>query len=377
MPVTLSDSYESLVAKAAAYMGSGDTEQAIQTLRRVVTRLTRLRPETIAKKEKLQGLLLLAWRNMVALLRAEGLYDEAIAVTRDVYKSLADILEHDDVVVGCLEVEKGDVEQGIARLQRAWDDDHGNLGALRALADSYLYLGQCDEAVSLLRQALDQVSDNASAALVYYKLFEAYKNLGQVEEAVDAWNMGAVLAPDFGDAVDAVYRWLIDCGEIELAERYLEREDNELLRLLHQGIIEYRRGNRRGADERWRRVVNSDMRTVADAEAGMEASLWLDEAEPVLDLVDQILDSRVPLVESAMAMAAIAEAMLGRLEEAERWLKDAQIYALISSLPARKLPASKWKLFNERVSDPQAVQLFAPYFETGSPCREAAESAPE
>ncbi len=375
MPVVLSGSYEALVSEASRCIASDEVDQAISILRRIIKRLTILRPETLDKRPKLKGMLLGAWTNLLALLRERGLYDEAISVTEDVYGHLALPRERRQAI-GILEIEAGKVEQGLSRLQEV-ADEFQDVPSLLIMANAYVYLGRCEDAVKVLQRALGLATNDQDAAQVYYGLFSVYRHMGRVEEGLDAWNMAVVLNPDLGDAIHLVYRWMIECGELEQAKRYLDREKDELLRLLGQGIMEWRRGDLQAAEALWRQVLEREPRTIMDVETIMEAALWLGETDPVADMSARLAEEEVAPSTEVMVMLAIAAAMDGEWLAAERWLKLAYRRLMRTSMPVRKISTRWWQMFNRCLPDSEELRGFAQYFETDYQCQEPDGPSPE
>ena len=83
MSVELPDSYQAIYQRAIQQMGVGESQEAIDSLLRIVKRLSRLRPETLQRKPNLQQTLYGSWNAVTQFLSWENRHQEAIDLTTE------------------------------------------------------------------------------------------------------------------------------------------------------------------------------------------------------------------------------------------------------------------------------------------------------
>ena len=155
MPVELPNSYENMYTKAITQMALGNSQRAIESLTRIVDRLCRLRPETLARRENLRALLAETWYSLVEFLRWEDRTDEAIAVCERVSGRL---LPHQvQQRIGALMIDRGEVERGLAEVRAAAKESKDNCEAWAYLAAAYDAVEQHQQAIAASRRALSPV----------------------------------------------------------------------------------------------------------------------------------------------------------------------------------------------------------------------------
>jgi tetratricopeptide (TPR) repeat protein len=362
MSAELPDSYESIYRRAMLQMATGDSAEAIESLLRIVNRLRRLRPETLQRKANLQDTLDAAYRAAVEFLRWEQRYDQAISIA----ESVLDRVPDPDPVrrqIASLMIEKGEVQDGIARLREIAEtaqdfDSWADLGA------EYRALKRYDQAETCYRSALRQAQDNEDAAMANLALFTVYREADRVDDALDAWDMAVVLDPDLSDGGVQAYGWLARRGDLDLARKYLDRERQPVRRQFYEGLLEWQAGNQDAARREWRRVLDMDVEMEdTDLAAWAEAALRLGEpGRADSRLAELAEDNQVPSA-SLVTLHGIAKLMLGEVEHAAGLFEQVAV-RLRRAWPARaKIPADRWALLSSLVSDPDSLERVAGYFD--------------
>lgn len=361
MSVELDDSYEAIYQRAISQMEYGRTDEAIASLWRIINRLTRLRPQTIQRKENLQRILIATWEGLVQFLRWEGRYDEAISACEKVIDHLPEE-NGADRRIGSLLIERGEVENGLGRLQQIVDEKPSFM-SWADLGAEHTVLKQYQEAESCYQAALNLAQSNEEAAVANAGLFRIAKETDRVEDALGAWSMIAVLDPDLGDHVSEVYTWLLERGDLERAEKYLNREQDPVSKTFYQGMVDWQSERPDAARVKWRRVLDMELDDDADATPWIKAALYLGEPQYATEAEEKLVerDSRTS-VDEAVALG-IAHAMLDEIEDAKGWFEQV-IARLKRGWPIRsKISAQQWSLLTSVVTNQETVQALADYFD--------------
>jgi len=364
VPVELNDSYEAIYQRAISQMTFGDTEAALESLWRIVHRLTRLRPETLQRKENLQTTLLTTWSSLVQFLRWEKRYDTAISAC----EAVLDHLPHNQGIdrrIASLRIERGDVKEGLAQMRQIVEQAPSLL-AWADLGAEYTALKRYEKAESCYQSAITLAESNQEAAVANTGLFRVYRETGSVDAALSAWSMAVVLDPEIGDRVSEVYTWLIERGDLEQAERYLRREREPVRRTFYQGLLHWQAGRQDEARAQWQAVVGMDVeRDNADVAAWIEAALRLGDPARALDVEEALSDGKTAISIDAVLGLGIAHAMLDQLTGAKARF-DQVIRRLQRGWPAAdKIEPAKWELFRSLVTNEETIQALAHYFDVG------------
>lgn len=363
MPLELNDSYETIYQRAIQHMTFGETDKALEGLWRILRRLTRLKPETLQRRESLRALLLTAWNSLVTFLRWQERYDEAISACETIRQHLGE--EHGiDRRIASLTIERGDLEEGLALFRQAVDQE-ASAASWADMGAEYVALQRYDDAESCYKSALPLAQSNEEATIVNLGLFRVYREMGQKEQALSAWNMATVLDPDLGDVGSEVYTWLIKRGDLEEAEKYLSRERNTMRRRFHQGLLDWTTGQEDNARARWRSVVAMDMEGPdADPASWIEAALRLGSPQTVLDREETLIDIEEGVQTDVATLLGLAHAMRAQLEEARGWFQSV-VDRLERDWPRRhKIPADVWLLAQALISNAETLAAISEYFES-------------
>ena len=361
MPVELADSYESIYRQAVAEMSAGNADEAIDLMLRIVHRLGRLQPETLERKPNLQQMLSNASGSAIEFLRWQKRYDEAIAVC----ESMVDRSPAPDDLrrrIASLTIEKGEVEEGLARL-RQMAEESPSFASWVSLGAEHLVLKQYAEAEECYQSALSLAGSNEEAAVTNTLLFEIYRKTGRKEEALGAWNMALVLDANLGDHGQQVSRWLIEQGDLDEAAKYVERDRDPVRRTFYAGLLDWQAGRRQAAETKWKSILGMEVdEENPSVEAWMEAALRLDQPDKVIDLAEKFSAESRSTRDTAILLG-IAHAMRGEVDVAQKWLDRVVVY-LQRSWPSRdKIPAEKWELRGPMLPDDKVRQDLAAYFD--------------
>jgi tetratricopeptide (TPR) repeat protein len=362
VPVELEQSYDAIYERALVSIGRGDADEGIELLWRIVNRLTKLRPETLKRREELANALRTAWNSLAQTLRREKRYEEAIEASRAVADHLSGARVPERMIAS-VRIEQGLVEEGLAQMRQIAEETSAMV-AWMDLGGEYVALDHYEEAEAAYRRARQLADSNESAAFANIALFRVYQEIGRVDDALSAWGMATVLDPDLAVHVFEVYSWLIERGELDTARRYLQREDNPARRMLYEGVIELQTGHGEEARSAWRRVVRLNPRDEqVDEVAWSEAALRLGEPEPVIALKDEAVREVVVVDEALATLFGIAHAAAGELERAKHWLGRVQDELQRGWPSTGKIEARYGELLEEVVADLEIVEALRSYFE--------------
>jgi tetratricopeptide (TPR) repeat protein len=367
MSVELPGSYETLYQRALYLMGTGESQEAIDLMLRIVHRLCRLRPETLQRKPHLQQTLLASWSAAVQFLRWEQRFDEAIAITQEVLERLPDPSAGQKRIAS-LRIERGEVQEGLAGMRQV-AEEQDDLDSWFTLGAEYGVLERYDEALDCYQTALGRATSNEEAALVNLSIVRIHQAANRLDAALDAWNMAVVLDPELADEVESVYVWLIRQGALEQAASYLERDTQLVRRTFYEGLLHWQAGRQQAARGKWSDVLSLEEEidsSAGDVEAWMEAALRLDLPAQADGIVQELSLQGETLSVQAGVLHGIAKLMLGELASAEGLFEQA-VRRLERGWPARtEIPAVFWDLLTLVVADQESTRRAAPYFETGT-----------
>jgi tetratricopeptide (TPR) repeat protein len=364
VPVELNESYEAIYQRAIDALARDDTDQAIQLLWRIVNRLTRLRPETLQRRESLERTLRTAWHSLAQILRNEGRYDEAIRACETVEGHLSGA-QAPERMIASIQIEQGAVEEGLSQLRQIAEET-SSMAAWADLGTEYAGLERYEEAEAAYKAALRAATSNEEAAFVNLALFRTYQDMGQIEDALSTWSMASVLEPDLATHVMEVYSWLIERGELDRARRYVAREEDPARRMLYEGLIEEKEGHEEEARSIWQRVVRLDPQAEeVNEEAWSEAALRLGEPQRVISF-EKDIGGDLNLVSVGQAtLFGIAEAAAGEMEEATGWFGQVRQELERAGHPTGKIEVKYRDLLAQAVPDQERVQALSSYFEEG------------
>ncbi len=364
MPVELDQSYDAIYERALMAIGRGDADEGVELLWRIINRLTKLRPETLQRRETLERTLRAAWSALAQTLRREKRYDEAMEASRAVADHLSGARAPERMIAS-MRIEQGEVEEGVAQLRRIAEET-STLAAWADLGSEYMALGRHEEAEAAYKRARQLADSNEAAAFANITLFRTYQAMGRMDDALSAWGMATVLDPALAEHMFELYSWLIEQGELERARRYLQREENSARRTFYEGLIEWKSGRQGEARSLWERVVGLNPRDEhVDEVAWMEAALRLGEPERVVAFEEEAVGELALVTETQATLLGIANAAAGELASAEHWLDQVQRELQRGWPPNDRIDARFKALLEQVVTDQEIVQALRRYFEEG------------
>jgi tetratricopeptide (TPR) repeat protein len=366
MSVELPDSYQAIYQRAIQQMGVGESQEAIDSLLRIVKRLSRLRPETLQRKANLQQTLVASWSAATQFLSWENRHQEAINLTSDVMDRLPDPVTG-SMRVASLTIEGGKVDEGLAALTQIVHEQD-DFTAWAALGAEYKVLERHDEAIDAYRSALRRAASTEEAVVANLALFDSYRTAERVDDALDAWKMALVLAPDMAEQEFQVYSWLIRTGRVQEAAPYLQRETTPIRRAFFDGLVEWQANRPEAARRKWQEVLDLDteLEEPVDVEAKMEAALRLGNPQRADELAQTRFLSGEVISVRAEVLRGIAKLMLEQPDLAQAHLNQALLRQKRGSRLRSGLAADQWALLTNLVPDPEQTAHLEHLFNTGT-----------
>lgn len=359
----LPGSYEGLRDQARNAYREGDSEGAISQFRHLVDKLAGLSPRVLARRPELAEIHLESGLDLVALLRQEGRYAEALEVVERLAVSHPEAKRlHTDRAV--LRIAKGEVAGGLASLQTLSDEDPGDVWLSIILGNEARIEGHFAESQAALDRALEAArgdDDPEVMAEVHYQRFLLFKDMAQIDGAVAEWDKAFASHTDVGVTVHEVYRMFTDTGRYGEAQQYISRDKNGLRSGFQRGLIASLTGNQDRARKEWREVADLDPGEFESGQgAWIEAVLRLRDPEPVLDKLRLLLlRNNSPRV---LALSGTAWAMHGDQELAQRFYQQSIDRLRHGRPPRQKLDSADWRLLDSLVTDDELKATLKPYF---------------
>jgi tetratricopeptide (TPR) repeat protein len=359
----LPDSYESLLSQARTSYRTGNVEGAIALYRRLVEKLGRLSDRVLARRPELGDLYSEASTELASLLQLEGRFAEAIEVKEELLRTQpdqADTLRRD---LAILRLAKGETEAGLDELRSLAEEDPDQAWNWIVLANESRIESRFGESRAALDRALGEASESDGHDLgnVYYHRFLLLRDMGQMDDAIAAWEEAVALNPDMADTVRSVYTMLADVGRYSEAQHYVARDENPLQAGFQRGLIAYLTGNASEAKQEWQAVARLDPE---DFESGhdcwVEAVLRLGNPDPALEQLQKLLTQYGTL--RLLILSGIGWAMRGDRELASALLQQATALLRRGRPPKQKLDSADWRLLDSLVADDEIKSALRPYF---------------
>jgi tetratricopeptide (TPR) repeat protein len=359
----LLDSYQDLYAQARSARLAGRHEEAITIYTRIIERLSELSSETLQGRPDLEELLRQGGQELVEVLRWERRYDQAV----ELEKKLIALFPQEELVrkteIANLLIERGQVEDGLSRLQEIAQADADNIWGWITLGAQYLWLRRYDEAEAYLHRAAElEGAADEDVAFAYHYLFQSYKEQDRYDEAVAAWEGARRLDPETQSTLPEVYRMFIEAGDYRQAHSYLRRERNRLRYLFHLGLMDHHQGDEYAAQRQWRRLADMAPDNYEEghddwAEACLRVGLI---QQAINELARRINQGEITL--RRMMLLGLGWALANDAEKARAALNGATMI-LDHSRPRRsKLSRKDWRLFDELVEDKETLKALEDYF---------------
>lgn len=364
MSVELADSYDAIFRKGVKDIAAGRLPSAIEGMRRIFNRLSRLKPETLERDAYAKDILLNAWYYLVESLRWERQLDQAMEVCEQMIERQPQ-LTIPYLVVPSIMVDQGRVEEGLSRL-RQMAENESSVDAWSALGAEYLFLKQYDQAESAFYTAMACAQDNQDSVEIQKSLMDMYKEMGRAQDAVDAWNMILVLDPDQSDNSGQILRWLIDHGELGLAAEVLRQEADPIRHHFYRGLMDWVSGRPQQARQQWQWVCQKhpqDLPISWPVPEWIEAALRLGRAQDAFQMGRESMQQGVQFGVNEFLLMACACAMLGETLKMKSYLDSVLTTFKQRRSSVSHIPAEKWNLVTDIISDKQILDTLWPYFE--------------
>ncbi len=358
----LPDSYEGILQRARQARETGEVRETLALYERLIDRLGRLSERILARRPELRDMLFEARTELAELLPAVGRFAEAIEIKRtllETHPEEADAWRRD---IAFLQIAQGQVERGLAALRTLAEEKPDDIQRWIALGTEARIEGRFTESQTALDRALEVGSDDQKLlAFAHYQRFELFKKMGQVNEALAAWEQSVALDPEAEQSVREIYAMLTEVGRYNEALRYVARDENELQAGFQRGLIAWLTGKPIQARDEWQAVAELDPREFDYGyESWAEAVLRLGDPEPALEELQQLLtyypESRL------FVLAGIGWAMREDLRLATALFQQAINLRRFERPPQHKLDSRDWHLLDSLIADEQAKAELRPYF---------------
>lgn len=363
----VSDSYEYIYALAESSLARGDIETAQANYQRLSKRLSKLKPVILERRPELRNLLVLSLAKQAKTHHTQGEFEQALEIYEqaiDISPETKDRWQRD---VALVRIDMGEAEEGLDML-RAQAISHPGESEL------WLTIGMEADALDRLEEAeenLQRASRTASApedkAQAYLALFDFYREQGQIEEALAAWNQAWESDSLDSGYVFPLYQMMWEAGDLERSREYLKQEKNPLRKGFHQGLLAASDGDSDEATKQWKRVAKMNPLEYSEGhDAWAEAALRVDHSpQEVIKSLSAVMESG-DFTPRGLLLQAIAEARIGHIEHAQGVLEIARNIGLRSRPRVEKLPAAQWALYDELVADEEIKNQLRLFFQIDS-----------
>lgn len=360
----LADSYEDLYRQARAYYLAGQMDEAAGLYRRLTDRLAGLTDRVRARRPELGNLLGAAQLELTSALYQLGRYAEAIEVLDAVIVREPDNTQELRRDRAMLRVLKGDVDTGLAELQALAETNADDPMGWLALANETRVAGRLAESQAAVARGLEAArlqNDQKILAQAEYQRFLLLKELGQIDEAVAAWEAAVDCDPDAEKTVREVYELLTEAGRYTEALEFVARDENDLQAGFQRGLIAYATARAIDARDAWREVAAMNPDTFEYGhDAWLESVLRLRDPAPALEWLEHGLTRYgTPRL---LFLAGIAWAMQGDKDLAARMFQQAVRLTSRAHPSKKKLESADWRLLNLLVTDDEMKKALRPYF---------------
>jgi tetratricopeptide (TPR) repeat protein len=356
----LPDSYEDIFSNARLLRGQGDFEGAVGEYRRLVERVSKLKPELLQRRPSLRELLLLSGMELGGLLRRMERHDEAIALYDHLIESSPageDFIWRRNKAITT--IAKGEVSAGLDEL-RALTVAYPTAYNWRTLGLQCFWTGNYDEAEENMRRAIETADDDDAFIMAHWMLFDLYREVGRSDEALDTWEE-ATAFQGLSGFWEPPSRMLLQEGDLARAEQCIEQEENELYQGLLRGLLAQARGEEEQARRHWQRVYRADPDDYEDGfDAWAEAALRLGQPGEALETLHDYSEEGEQTPRWYLLLT-IAEANYGHTDHAREKLEEATELSRLTSHRSR-LSTTDWQLLDELVDDADFKQQARSFF---------------
>lgn len=359
----LSGSYEDLFGRAELMARSGDIAGAIEVYQRLYERLWRLSDRVLDRRSDLSEMRSAVVPTLIQLLLWEGRFSEAIEIKEGQIETDPEQAARYRRELASLQIQKGDVETGLAGLRAQADKDPGDIWTWIVLGAELRVEGRFAQSREALTRALEvgQEHDNLGLASVYYNLFLLYKEMGQLDQAVEAWENLVKVDPEAAESVRDVYAMLTDAGRYSQALEFVARHENPLEAGYQRGLIASLTGRIEQAHREWKGVAAMDpLEFEYGYDAWVESMLRTGEIDGALEWLQDHLSEHGSV--RLMVLSGIGWAMKEDAEVASALFQQAIRMMRTERPPKTKLDGADWRLLDSLVRDEQVKTSLKHHF---------------
>jgi tetratricopeptide (TPR) repeat protein len=359
----LRDSYESLQRQAEGALGRGDVNEAVELYRRLSSRLARLSDVVLRRRPELRDLHREARVRLAGILRQEARYAEALEVTEVLLETHPEDLSLWERECAVLQVAKGDVEAGIARLEELAQAEADDPNGWVLYGRETRLVGRLTDSEAALDRALTVADGTEPEALsrIHYERFLLLREMARLDDALGEWDRATQLASDLWATVDQVYSALLSSGRYSDAAALATRDPNPMRAGFQRGLIDHMTGRQEQALESWQTVAALDPTTFEDGhDAWVEAVLRLGDPEPALIALQGLLSTHA--TPRLLILSGIGWAMRQDQELAAKLFQQAISVLRRQRPPKQKLDSADWRLLDSLVPNAQLKATLRTYF---------------
>jgi tetratricopeptide (TPR) repeat protein len=360
----VSDSYEYIYALAESSLARGDLEIAQANYQRLNERLSKLKPVVLERRPELRNLLVLSLAKQAEIHHIQGEFEQALEIYEQAIEIAPETRDRWQRELAQVRIDMGEAEEGLDMLRAQAIVHPGEYEFWLAIGVEAEALGRTEEAEENLRRASRTASTPDDKAQAYLALFDFYREQGQIEEALAAWDQAWEGDGQEAGYVFPLYQMMWEAGDLERSHEYLKQEKNPLRKGYHQGLLAASEGDSDEATKQWKRVAKMNPLEYDEGhDAWAEAALRVDHSpEKVIGSLSAVLEAG-DFTPRGLLLQAIAEARIGHTEHAQRVLEIARNIGLRSRPRAEKLPPAHWALFDELVADDEIKAQLRPLFD--------------
>jgi len=359
---SLPHTYQSVYLRAQDMIAQGNHDEAIESLSRIVERLSSLSDRTLSRRQDLAGLAVEAGWQLSSLLQYERRYEEAVSTLRKLQKFSPERQDEFDRQAALVLAEKGDLAaalQLLSDLTARFPYDPAHWLALGSVEFSHDQLKQAEEH---FRKALELTSDDQLKGHAAFLLCRLYVAQGDKDKLVETYDNFYQVDPDAPDLwVREFYSFLLRSNELALLRRYLSQDSSPLRVEFYRGLVAQREGDFVEGRQHWDRLLQ--MNPLEHGSGHLEwaeAALRTNQPQRALTLLAVLPRSHsYPFLS---LLRAIASAQIGNLSAAGDHLEFGT-RLLLRDTPRKTLYTSAdWEMLVSLVDDPEAREQLRRYF---------------
>ncbi len=359
----LPGSYEDLVIQAAAALDAGDLDTSIAIQYRLLDRLSRLSERVLARRPELHDLhrqVRLDLKENLVRKKQPGEAVEVMEVLLHTHPEQSAIWRTE---IAMLHILNEDVETGLAGLEALTRDYPDQIAPWLLLADEARIAGYLDRSQAALDRAqqCDAHGDEGLVGFLNYVRFHLLRDLGQIDEALAAWEEALTHDPERAETVREVYAMLTEAGRYDEALSYVARDENRIQAAYQRALIASLQGRTEEAEQGWQEVAEMDPDEYEYGhDAWVEAVLRLGDPDPALEWLHEAL----PEVATArlLTLTGMGWAMRGDVEVAGTSFQTAINMGRIRQPQQQKLDSAEWRLLDSLVDDDEIKAPLKSYF---------------